>query len=204
MRIEQTLLIEALDSLLSDGRAVSEFELLQLLKDPPWQLFGESSFQDNLSLFQAHFVLFHCLYRLRADWLAENKGYLKISALNIQRYADISSYPEAPGEQELADYYLDWQNLINTDAREVENLLDSFWQKFGQIRYWQAPDEDEIVAAFAHFKLETQADWKQVKKIYLKYQSLAHPDKGGDAELAKLHQQHFDVLKRHYKTRSQL
>lgn len=203
MRIEQQLLIDCLDEILNSDEGtstkISEFELLQKLKQPPWEIFPKENYHDNLALFQYHFVLFHCLYRLQANWLDSGIGYLKISALQIQKLPLNEANLEDEAELKIRDYYLDWQHFDNTSEQDVENLLDSFWDKFGSIKSWQAPSTQEVDDAFFHFSLRSNSDWKAVKKTYLKAQSTHHPDKGGDVEQAKRNSHYFDVLKRYFR-----
>lgn len=203
MRIEQQLLIDCLNEVLLNGDKLSEFELLQQLKQPPWQIFPKDTFSDSLALFQYHFVLFHCLYRLQARWLEDREGYLKISALHIQKMHLDEVNLEDEAETKIREYYLNWQNFQDTRQEDVEQLLDSFWEKFGSVKSWQAPAQQDVELAFQHFELASNSNWKAVKKAYLKSQSKHHPDKGGDAEKAKRNSQYFDVLKRHFKFMSE-
>lgn len=204
MRIEQQFLIDSASEILSSGDKLSEFELITRLKSSPWNIFPVDTFQNNLALFQIHFVLFHCLYRLQKSWLEEQTGYLKISALHIQKCPLERNKLEDTGEQKIRDYYLNWQNFQDTTEQDVDSLLDSFWQKFGSIGYWQAPDKKEVSMAFAHFNLSETCDWKTMRRAYLKAQSCSHPDKGGVQDDAKENSKQFDILKRYFKSQGEL
>lgn len=204
VRIEQTFLLDALQEILISGEKFSEFELLTRLKSPPWEIFPKDALNDNLALFQTHFVLFHCLYKLQQAWVSETVGYLKISALHIQRlslsHEETRSFLDEPGEQKVREYYYDWQNFQDTSETDVEALLESFWQKFGSVKHWQLPTEDEVKAAFEFFNVTEQSNWKDIRKAYLKTQLLSHPDKGGNESMAQENARHFDVLKRFFKS----
>mmetsp|Transcript_16093 Transcript_16093/g.50599 ORF Transcript_16093/g.50599 Transcript_16093/m.50599 type:complete len:92 (-) Transcript_16093:35-310(-) len=77
----QALLQEVLSSFQSQFvEGISEFEIITLLKQPPYSLFDEDALRDSLMLFQTHFVLFHSLYRLRNEWREQKVGELDIAA----------------------------------------------------------------------------------------------------------------------------
>ena len=199
MRFEQTLLIDALKVILIDGQARKEFELLQALQEPPWQIFARNALSNELQLFQTHFTLFHCLYQLQDIWLSEGEGYLKISALHIQLVSDDSANLIDDAEQKIKAYYNDWQHFSETTEQDVEDLLDSFWSSFGSLDKWRIPSTEDVKQALAFFTLPEDAGWNQIKRCYLKFQLQNHPDRGGEATLSKAAAQHFDVLKCAYK-----
>lgn len=199
MRFEQTLLFDALKIILSDGTAIKEYELLQLLQKPPWELFAANALTTELQLFQTHFALFHTLYQLQEHWLVEGQGYLKISALHIQLLDDTAKGIEDEAEAKIKAYYNDWRHFSDTTEQDVEALLDSFWRSFGNVEHWQLPGQSEIQAALTFFALPQQASWPAIRRSYLKFQLQNHPDRGGDVQLSKSAASHFDVLKRYCK-----
>lgn len=199
MRFELQLLTDSLHSLLVSGKKYTEFELITCLKSPPFELFDKNALQDNLSLFQHHFVLFHCLYQLQVLWLNEEAGYLKISALEIQKKDVKTAQLEESADAKIRDYYQELDNLNDTSEQDVEALLDSFWEKFGTAKYWQKPSAADVQTAFRFFAIDEQASWRQVRKAYLRFQSDYHPDKGGETEKSQQASLYFEILKRHYK-----
>ena len=60
----------------SDG--LREYDLIKLMSSRGVEDFGEDVFRNNLSLFQRHFLLFHCLYRLRERLLSHKEGDIEI------------------------------------------------------------------------------------------------------------------------------
>ncbi|BDX06239.1 DNA-J related domain-containing protein [Planctobacterium marinum] len=199
MRFEQTLLLDALKVILADGKSRKEFELLQALQEPPWEIFAKNALTSELQLFQTHFTLFHCLYQLQDIWLSDGEGYLKISALHIQLMSEDSVNLIDDGEQKIKAYYNDWRHFSETTERDVEELLDRFWSAFGNLAYWAIPAQEDVKQALAFFTLPDNAPWAQIKRCYLKFQLHNHPDRGGDAQLSKAAAKHFDVLKRQEK-----
>lgn len=200
MRFEQELLFDALSLILSDGKPLKEFELLQKLQNSPWELFERNALSSELRLFQTHFALFHCLYQLQELWLAEGKGYLKITALHIQLIPGDGNGLIDEAEHKIKAYYNDWGHFSRTTEQDVEALLNSFWDAFGNSKQWLMPENDEVAKAFDFFTLPEDANWSVVKRCYLKFQLDNHPDRGGDSALCQQGAVYFDILKRFYKS----
>ena len=95
MTVEDTL--EPLQALLSlylaDGHCCSEYDVLRWLQEPQQGLFSPSALQETQSMFQAHFLLMHCLYTLRQQWANERSALLDISALHIQKHPLAGAQP---------------------------------------------------------------------------------------------------------------
>lgn len=163
-----------LRAILADHPAgVSEHALLQSLADRGLGLFGVDYFHSTLGLFQAHFLLFHCLYRLRNTLRSTRQGDLDIHCLCIRLlpHRDEScDYPAMP--EPLAAYYLDLDNLESTGEADVLAMLDSFWKKF-------AADErrDEALSVL---QLSAPASHDDIKRQYRRLAMQHHPDRGGD------------------------
>ncbi|QPG05786.1 hypothetical protein IT774_00400 [Salinimonas marina] len=73
--------LEAERACLRNG--ISEYQLIQKLTGAPYCIFDADALGDNLTLFQTHFLLFHCLYQIQQDWI-HNAEKLQISALSIK------------------------------------------------------------------------------------------------------------------------
>ncbi|MFC4698569.1 DNA-J related domain-containing protein [Glaciecola siphonariae] len=62
---------------------MDEYSLIKSLKLPPFELFDDQALRDPLTLFQTHFILFHHLYQLRAQWRSQGVGELEIALTKI-------------------------------------------------------------------------------------------------------------------------
>lgn len=58
---------------------LSEHSLINLLQQEPHCFFDEQALRDSHTLFQTHFLLFHCLYRLQKQWAEARFAVLEIS-----------------------------------------------------------------------------------------------------------------------------
>lgn len=184
----------------------SEYELLTLLQQPPYEFFDKNAMNDPLKLFQTHFLLFHCLYTLRAQWLDSKQALLSISALKIVRsplkntdYSTTDCQHKNPTHGEtncltlddpLAQYYLDISHLSNTERSDVEALLDSFWNgmKTANPRF---DSKESLAEAMEILELKAPVEVKDLKGQYRRLAQRYHPDKGGDSE-------HFKKICRAY------
>ena len=72
------------DIVMSQVNAISEFELIRMLQRPPYELLSSQALRASLDLFQTHFLVFHCLHRLRIEWQREGVGWLRIEPLALQ------------------------------------------------------------------------------------------------------------------------
>src|SRR5690606_26179044 len=126
-------------------------------------------------MFQAHFLLMHCLYTLRQQWANERSALLDISALHIQKHPwPARSDNRQPDQHDpLAAYYLDLQHL-QTSGDDIEQLLRSFWQ-----RLLQPADE---AADLATLELQPPTDAGEIRLQYKKLTMHHHPDRGGQPE----------------------
>lgn len=174
--------IELLEQRLIHGEAVSEFDLMRWLQAPEQGIFRADALTDNVTLFRSHFILMHCLYRLRERWFANQTATLTISALHIQRgpfprdtFHGDSSQPNnsAMPEQHdpMAEYYLDIREL-DTDREAIDDLLTSFWKKM------LIPDsyDDDLKA----LELSSPVTIEQIQIQYRRLVMRHHPDRGGD------------------------
>jgi hypothetical protein len=181
----------------SHDKGLSEFELFDQLKSPPYELFAADALSNPLSLFQSHFILFNALYQLQDSWLSNKSGLLEI------HYSCIRKSPWKPGQAGLVNqdklriYYLDWSNLNNTDQAQVENMLDNFWQAFSGFH-----DQDDFnhmpqQQALDILNLTKPYSTQQLKQQYRKMLHKLHPDKGGNnSQTVELHHA-YQQLKTH-------
>lgn len=193
MTVEDTL--EPLQALLSlylaDGHCCSEYDVLRWLQEPQQGLFSPSALQETQSMFQAHFLLMHCLYTLRQQWANERSALLDISALHIQKHPwPAHSDNRQPDQHDpLAAYYLDLQHL-QTSGDDIEQLLRSFWQ-----RLLQPADE---AADLATLELQPPTDAGEIRLQYKKLAMRHHPDRGGQPECFRDIQSAYQRLRQRY------
>lgn len=165
-------LLQLLELRLHNGAAVSEYELLTWLQAPEQAIFDAGALQDPLTMFRCHFILMHCLYRLRAHWLAHQEALLEISALRIQRLpwqASTDSAVDVPDP--LAAYYLDLTQLA-TDRDSVDALLSSFWKRMLVT--------DTLMQDLQTLELDENASEDDIRRQYRRLAMRHHPDRGGE------------------------
>lgn len=170
--------------------------MLKILQNPPYSLFAADALKQPLVLFQSHFLLFHCLYRLRDQYLSQGVSDLEISALTIIKkplttFAAKAKKALNPHDP-LAEYYLDSSHFTSTSGEDVEALLNSFWKKM-----WIQPSHADIDNALLVMELEKPIPLAELKVQYRRLANRHHPDKGGDGEQFKKVCQAFQQLK-HY------
>ena len=163
-----------LESLLrAEPQGYSEYALITTLRAQGFSRF-ESDLSDNLQLFRTHFLLFHCLYRLRDQLRESARGELAISVFRI---ALEPFRPGAEGLQRnepLREYYLDLGHLEQTSGEDVAQLLDSFFS--GIARSGQREQALEVLG------LCDPVDPQTIKQRYRRLAMEHHPDRGGDTE----------------------
>lgn len=175
---------------------MSEYQLLNLLKAEQHPLFASSNLSDVLSLFRSHFVLFHALYKLRDTLRSGDQLDLKIGPLHIclqpavthsntQRQMLNLSDP-------LRDYYLDLNNLSETDRAAVEQLLHSSLSSLKPL--------PQITDALAELGIEQPLDTLSTEGLRSHYRRLVsrhHPDRGGCTERLQRINQAMDTVRAH-------
>lgn len=176
------------DILLNHNDGMTEFELFDLLKSPPYELFTAEALRNPLTLFQSHFILFNALYQLQGTWLTNKIGMLQIHCTNIRRTSWDPGQNGVITQDKLRAYYLDWTNLSNTDQSEVEALLDNFWSAFSGMPNQVNNNDMPQQKALDLLNLTSPFSALQLKQQYRKMLHLHHPDKGGDnGQTVELH-----------------
>lgn len=187
---------------------ISEFDLIALLKRPPYSLFDEDALRDPLMLFQTHFLVFHALYKLQKKWREDGEGRLDIHTTKILLRANIQPQniqPQNKGDSQaqthlagldpLASYYLNLDNLKGTSEADVAALLDDFWRQMaGQKQV--ALNTNARDEAYDVLKLDKQdiLTLNSLKAHYRKALLRVHPDRGGHVEDAQEVIQAYRVL----------
>lgn len=173
-----TGILKSMKPLFVEG--ISEYALIRQLQSEPHCVFEKDALNNDLTMFQCHFMLFHCLYTLQKQWVSEGAGYLQVLATDIRLFPLVEGESNAvlnsTESQKLQAYYLDLNNLRNTDEADVQVLLKDFWSKmekhFGH-------EQDNLNDAFSVLKLPPSASKTEVKKRYRELMHSHHPDKGG-------------------------
>ncbi len=157
---------------------LKEYDLMVELTERGFSGFSEFG-SDSYELFRAHFVLFHALYSLRNHLIETGGPYLEISVLRIGFLAGATEVSSALSleSDSIASYYLDWKNLHETSREDVEEMLESFWEKFTGL--------DSRADALSVMDLEPSATPAEIKQRYRELAFEHHPDKGGDPEVFK-------------------
>lgn len=164
-----------LQQLLAQPNGLPEHQLLKSLADQGYPQFTPS--QEPLELFQAHFLLFHILYRQQDSWRHQGHGCLDIHCLAI-KFIPCPETSNHPSQLDpLRDYYLDYQAYRDTQSDDVIALLDSFWQSFGDLVQPEAQDQAREILEIPH---GMELSLKLVNAHYRRLTQLHHPDKGGD------------------------
>ncbi len=180
------------DILLGSPEPVKEFDLIQQLQQPPYQLLSKHALRGELQLFRTHFLVFHCLYRLQAFWRTEQAFELHIDPLAITRKA---YQPDSPGlakTDPLQSYYSDWANMAETTTEDVNALLNSFWQGFTGV----AVVADELEPALTTLELEQlPASTVALRSQYRRLVHIHHPDKGGEITQMQRIQNAYQLVK---------
>lgn len=197
---QQTLLHDALVTFRPEfERGISEYDLINALKSPPYLVFDEDALGNSLMMFQTHFVLFHCLYLLKNEWREQKVGQLDIGLTRITLLPILESAANIQTEDSLANYYLDWSNLSATNEYDVETLLDSFWQKMAGADLHTSISGAELNRACITMKIDSLKDMNlsELKQQYRKLQHENHPDKGGRIDVSQSILQAYTQLRRY-------
>lgn len=143
------------------------------------------------NIFKKNFIIMNALYQL--DDELSNHGYsLIIETLDI-RLTKLSN--TLIHSNRLKNYYLNWHNF-NTDIKEINALLDSFWQShlIKTVKY--SHTKEEVDSAFSFFDLPKNATAEQITKQWKALALKFHPDKtsGNKSKFQQLQAQ-WQVLK---------
>lgn len=156
---------------------VSEHELLHALTEKGFIGFDPARLDEDLSLFQTHFFLFHVLYRLRDILHAQQRYELAVFCLEIRLWpyrAQVQDSSDVVETDPLREYYLDLHNLHETDAAEVRRMLEGFYQRLKAY--------EQRARAYHTLGLTEGVSLQTVRQRYRSLVKKHHPDHGGDRE----------------------
>lgn len=151
---------------------ISEYDLLQLLKEQGYFAFVTTSPASPLALFRMHFLLFHALYQLQLRGFERCQEIVHITPLNICLRSYHAGETAITEQDPLREYYLDLDNLADTGETEVNELLEAFWQEFAC--------HSGRAGALAELGLSDPVDEHTIKQAYRRLAMEHHPDRGGD------------------------
>jgi DnaJ-domain-containing protein 1 len=180
-------LIEVItDSLQAHPQGLSEYELIQIVKDSGYFEFLNPPPADPYELFRAHFLLFHALCQLRDRLWQSQTADLEIHTLKIKylpyRHGETAlSTPDA-----LREYYLDLSQLESTTSREVSELIASFWMRLQH--------SDQRAEALKELGLVDPVDDGTITKTYRRMAMKHHPDRGGSKTRLQTLNRAIDIL----------
>ncbi len=184
--IIQNILLELLSSH-DDG--MSEYDVIQSIKEMILGDDVDDLFRDTHKLFTIHFIIFHNLYLLRQELWETKTGHLVISPLKIciLPYTD-SDDTQLDEPDPLCEYYLDASNLDNTTQEDVDDMFTHFWSSFLVI--------GDKESAMEILEIEGTFDSDSLTKQYRKMVMRHHPDRGGDTSRLQEINKALQVLKR--------
>lgn len=190
-------LMVAVETLLREHPAgLSELSLIRSLQNPPWQLLGDVDFSDPALLYPAHFLVFHCLYRLRDELAAEGES-IAISPLLIRLYREptVASNGLPDQHDALRSFYLDLSGYELPESA-VQRMLDDFWS--GQSA--RSMDDVELQEAADTLGLDQlPSDFAGVKRAFRRRAMRSHPDRGGSSEAIQAINEAFTRLRHYYR-----
>lgn len=128
----------------------------------------------GLGLFRSHFLLFHVLYRLRDRMRESGTGDIEIDPTCIRRRVYTPAEPAVGSHDSLRTYYLDLNNLENTNAADVARMLKGFDAELRR--------REHRARAMATLDLTEPFDAATIRSQYRRLAMRHHPDRGGDAE----------------------
>lgn len=151
---------------------IGEYDILKSLQQDGIAPFADLEFSDNLMLFRAHFILYHCLYLLRDHLYREQSHDLEISPLIIELKSWTAGQAAIGHHDPLREYYGDLAKLEQTSADDVKELLASFWRRMAGIEHRKE--------ALDVLGLAMDADQETIRRRYRSLAMEHHPDRGGD------------------------
>lgn len=198
MKEDIEVLIQALAEHLDTQAQWTEQELIASLQGPRYALFGKDALREPLTLFQTHFLLFHCLYKLRERWREQKTYELFIHTLNIECRPWQGGTSALAENDALAAYYLDLNQLGTTSGADVESMLDDFWRRMGHSSTSRNKTGMSAEEAWQVMDLKPPVSRVFIKTQYRKLVHKYHPDKGGSVtkmqQIQKAYHRILDVI----------
>lgn len=163
-----------------------EYDLLYHLDEQGFFLELDTEASSSLLLFQKHFLLFHVLYSINQQLVADKQGALSISPLLIKKLDHVAADTQIGALDALSEYYLDMNHLESANEENVNELLDLFWRKY--LRNEKRGDALKVLG------LSEPVTDKEIVQRYRELVSVHHPDKGGDTDKIQAINEAYAVL----------
>ncbi len=167
---------------------ISEWALLKEMQRARVAGFRDLNLAEPLALYRSHFLLFHCLYRLREELARMGGAWLEVHCLRIVLHPAPQESRARGGSavarrfDPLQAFYLDLANLDAADAAQVEAMLSDFWRRLRE------PDARRT-RALEVLGLDASAGREEIRRRYRRLAQRHHPDRGGDtATLQRLNE----------------
>lgn len=175
----QTVNTDTLESIVEriladQPEGLDEQACLQRLRAHPESGLDAQREISGLGLFRSHFLLFHVLYRLRDRMRQSGTGDIEIDPMCIRRRVYTPGESAVGAHDSLRTYYLDLNNLENTNAADVARMLKGF---DAEVRR-----REQRAHAMATLELTEPFDAAAVRRQYRRLAMRHHPDRGGDDE----------------------
>lgn len=152
---------------------LDEYRLMRRLAAQGDAHFAPARLRSPAGLFEAHFLLFHGLYRLRDRLRAQRCADLRIECLDIRLLPHVPAAPGIPAPADpLRAYYLDLDRLRRTTPEVAAGLLGS-----GRTRLRCRRGAQDALRVLG---LEAGASATEIKRRYRRLAMVHHPDRGGD------------------------
>ena len=172
--MKNPLIPDILSLLQQHPEGITEYLIIKSLEEHTG--FEHIGDDDQLAIFQKHFMVMNALHQLQKQLMEEEQLFLDISPLKIHlvtiNHQSNDREITESDDAKLSEYYLDWSNFENTNKQAVEKLLTSFWELYS--------NADHRLAALAVLELEEGACSKTINQRYRELAAIHHPDKGGD------------------------
>ena len=184
--IEQSLITLIKSFLEEHPQGVKEHEFLRHLDEQEAFQALDTEVSSSLLLFQKHFLLFHVLYSINQQRVADNQGALQISPLLIKQLDHVEADTQIGEIEPLSVYYLALENLASASEDNVSDLLDAFWVKYLK--------NEKCGNALKVLGLNDPVTDTKIVQRYRKLVSVHHPDKGGDKDKVQEINEAYAVL----------
>lgn len=156
---------------------LSEFGLIRALDQAAVGPFRREALGDSVGLFRTHFLLFHCLYRLRQRLRGQGEDLqIHCTRIALTARATPAAAADRAGTLDVADplaaYYLDLDQLAAADRAGVEAMLADGWRRLHR--------RGDRAQALAELELSEPVTDEAIRRQYRRLVMRHHPDRGGD------------------------
>ena len=194
MSLYNPALSEALLAIIVEQKQqINEYQLIGILQSPPYEYFAPDALSDPLALFQCHFALFHHLYLLQGYCIDQRIGLLSIHGTRISLIDFNQDHLSMLEHDPLRTYYLDEANFGQTDKEDVDELINSFWEKMAKGYLFT---DEQKTHSLEILNLEEPFTLRELKHRYRMKQHIHHPDKGGCEQVSQKLLNAYQLLKR--------